>query len=106
MPIPQDIYKRVMITRFHKRQAVVFATLVLSFFLVVYQIAAIYWAAPSPSSSISIRDRVTICFMALLTAIIVAYTTYRCPNCNSRPLGKHWPGFNPRRCPSCKVGLH
>ncbi len=43
--------------------------------------------------------------MALAAVAAVEYVYYRCPNCNSRPLGKNWLGVNPSRCPSCKMHL-
>lgn len=41
----------------------------------------------------------------ILIAISGFYILYRCPNCHGRPWGRTWVGLNPRRCPSCKVGL-
>jgi len=105
MPIPHGIYSRVIITRFRKRQAMVLAAVVVFLALLVYHMWKISLAPLQAPWEMSVRDRLTICFMAFLVTLFIAYTTYRCPNCNSRPIGKYWPGLNPTRCPSCKIGF-
>lgn len=105
MPVPHGIYSRVIIARFRKRQTIVLAAGVASLTLLAYHMWKIYLAPPQAPWEMSVPDRLTICFMAFLATLIIAYTTYRCPNCNSRPIGKHWIGLNPTRCPSCKIGF-
>lgn len=105
MPIPEGLYSRVIATRFRKRQAIVFGLLTFSILLTAYHLWRIYLAPLQEPSGLGVRDRLTVCAMALSTTFLIGYVTYRCPNCNSRPLGKHWPGLNPRRCPSCRTGL-
>lgn len=105
MPVPHGIYSRVIITRFRKRQTIVLTAGAMLLAFLAYHMWQIYLAPPQVSWGISVRDRLTICFMAFLAILIITYTTYRCPNCNSRPLGKHWLGLNPKRCPSCKIGF-
>jgi len=105
MPVPHDIHQRVIVSRFRRRQAIVFGTVLAALGLVGYHASIIYSTSAGLPSRLSTTDRITLCVMALLGALLVGYVTYRCPNCNNRPLGKAWPGFYPIRCRSCKIGL-
>lgn len=105
MAIQQGIYSRIIIARFRKRQAIVLAAGSFSLALLGYHLWQIYLAPPQTAWGMSVRDRLTVCLMAFLATFVIAYTVYRCPNCNCRPVGKHWLGLNPSRCPSCKIGF-
>jgi amino acid transporter len=106
MPVPHDIYSRVIVSRFRRRRLIVLAVLGVILLFIGYHVSVIYFfPALSLRAGMNVRDRLIFCFMAFIAALVAVYVTYRCPNCNNRPLGKHWLGFHPRRCPACKIGL-
>lgn len=105
MPVPHDIHQRVIISRFRRRQAIVLGVLVAAAIFVAYHASIIYSPSPGLRSALSSSDRITLSVMAVFGALLIGYVTYRCPNCNNRPLGKAWPGFYPSKCRSCKIGL-
>ena len=105
MPVPHDIHQRVIVSRFRRRQATVLGIVIAAFAFAAYHASVIYSAPVGLPSPLTSTDRITLSAMALLGALLVGYVTYRCPNCNNRPLGKAWPGFYPSKCRSCKIGL-
>jgi hypothetical protein len=105
MPVPQDIHRHVIITRFRRRRLIAGGLLALAAVAAVYIGFTVLYPPDAFPGSVPINDRIGIGVLAIVLALLVVYVQYRCPNCNTRPLGTGWLGINPTRCPSCKSSL-
>jgi purine-cytosine permease-like protein len=105
MPVPQDIHRHVIISRFQRRRHIAAGILALIVAAGAYIGFIVLNPPPASPGSLPVYDRIGIAVLVMLLAMLVVYVHYRCPNCKARSLGKAWLGINPTRCPSCKSSL-
>ena len=105
MPIPQDLHRHVMITRFQRRRFVAAGLLVLAAVAAAYACLVALYPPPVSPGGLPAADRIGLGVLAMFFILLLVYVYYRCPNCHIRSWGSSWLGLNPTRCPSCKSSL-
>lgn len=100
-----DITRRVIIRRFQRRRR--FALTALAIGLLGGLLLG--WVVrPDPSVDpeakwISVHVEIVVFFV--LAAAFVAFTLFKCPNCQRAPWSGDTFSLNPKRCRACKVRL-
>jgi peptidoglycan biosynthesis protein MviN/MurJ (putative lipid II flippase) len=103
--VKADLTRRIIIRRFRRRRLLAIGAVVVGLvggLLLAWLIRPEAHYDPEAKWT-SVHFEIVIFF--LVAAAFVAFTTFRCPNCQKLPWGRGGVSLNPKRCGACKVRL-